>query len=141
MGVISTRGVAGIVVTVSDHYSVAISLLSAKFKLSCKIKGSNYFRMLSWRGDDVAYAYLEALPVHAVFQVGDTVVTSGYSAIFPPGIMVGVVETYGKQSDNDSYSLKVRLATDFQALSALCVIINRAQDEQRETEREARKND
>jgi rod shape-determining protein MreC len=141
MGIISPRGVAGIIVTVSERYSVAISLLSARFKLSCKLKGTNYFRMLSWRGNDVNYAWLDALPAHAVFQVGDTVVTSGYSTIFPPGIMVGVVEDYGKGSNDDSYSLKVRLATDFQTLNALYVIVNRSQDEQKEIEREAMKND
>jgi rod shape-determining protein MreC len=141
MGVVSPRGVAGIVVTVRERYSVVISLLNSKFKLSCKVKNTGYFGALTWKSDDLAIAYLEELPSHATFQVGDTVVTSGYSAIFPPGVMVGVVEAYGKQRDDNFYSLKVRLATDFRSLSALCVIVNRSQDKQREIEREAIKND
>jgi rod shape-determining protein MreC len=141
MGVISPRGVAGIVMTVKDRYSVVISLLNSKFKLSCKVKDTNYFGAMTWKGGDVAHAYLEELPTHAVFHVGDTVVTSGYSAIFPPGINVGVVESYNKQRDDNFYSLKVRLATDFQSLGVLCVIINHSQEEQREIEREAIKND
>ncbi|MDR2773896.1 MAG: rod shape-determining protein MreC [Tannerella sp.] len=142
MGVISVRGVAGIVVTVKEHYSVIISLLNTgRYKLSCKVKDSNYFGALTWKGDNISYAYLEELPTHAVFHVGDTVVTSGYSAIFPPDIMVGVVESYDKQRDDNFYSLKVRLATDFQSLDALCVISNNSQEEQREIERETIKND
>jgi len=141
MGVVSPQGVVGVVTTVNDHFSVAISLINVKFRVSCKVLNANYFGPLSWKGGDVKYAYLEELPTHAVFQVGDTVVTSGNSAIFPPGIMVGIVEDYSKQHDDNFYSLKVRLATDFYSLNALCVIDNRLQKEQKEIEQEAKKND
>jgi rod shape-determining protein MreC len=141
MGVVSLRGVAGIVMTVKEHYSVVMSLLNSKFRLSCKVKDTNYFGMLTWKSDNLSYAYLEELPAHTMFQVGDTVVTSGYSAIFPPDIKVGVVESYDKQRDNNFYSLKVRLTTDFQSLDVVCVISNQSQEEQREIEREAMKND
>ena len=87
------------------------------------------------------HAYLEDLPTHATFQVGDTVVTSGYSTVFPPGIMVGVVESYDKQHDDNFFSLKVRLATDFQSLNAVCVVKNNMQAEQKEIEEEAKQND
>ncbi|MDR0573762.1 MAG: rod shape-determining protein MreC [Tannerella sp.] len=141
MGVVSPQGVAGIVATVNDRYSVVISLLNVKFKVNCKVRHTNYFGALSWKGDAMKYAYLEQLPTHATFQTGDTIVTSGYSAVFPPGIMVGVVESYSKQNDDNFYSLKVRLATDFHSLNVLFVIDNAAQTEQREVEQEARKND
>ncbi|MDR0743754.1 MAG: rod shape-determining protein MreC [Tannerella sp.] len=130
MGVISPYGVVGIVMTVKEHYSVVISLMNTKLNISCKVKGTNFSGPLSWKGGDVAYAYLEELPTHAVFEVGDTIVTSGYSAVFPPGIMAGIVESYNKQRDDNFYSLKVRLATDFHSLNALCVIKNNAQEEQ-----------
>lgn len=141
MGVVSPQGVVGIVTTVSDNYAVVISLLNMKFNVSCKVQHTNYFGPLSWKGGDVHYAYLEQLPTHATFQQGDTIVTSGYSAFFPPGVMVGVVESYDKQNDDNFYSLKVRLSADFQSLSVLCVIDNRLQREQQEIEKEARKND
>lgn len=141
MGVVSPRGLVGIVTTVDEHFSVVISLLNVKFKVNCKVQHTNYFGALSWKGGDVEYAYLEQLPTHATFQVGDTIVTSGYSAVFPPGVMVGVVESYEKENDDNFYSLKVRLATDFQSLSVLCVIDNGLQKEQKEIEMEAKKND
>lgn len=141
MGVVSPSGLVGIVATVGERFSVVISLLNTKFKVNCKVRNAHYFGPLSWKGGDVKYAYLEELPTHAVFQKGDTIVTSGNSAIFPPGVMVGVVDDYDKQHDDNFYSLKVRLATDFQSLSVLSVIGNNAQKEQWEVEKEARKND
>jgi rod shape-determining protein MreC len=142
MGVVSPYGgVVGIVMTVKEHYSVVISLMNTKLNISCKIKNTDFSGPLSWKGVDVAYTYLEELPTHSVFEVGDTIVTSGYSAVFPPGIMAGVVESYSKQRDDNFYALKVRLATDFQSLSALYVILNHAQEAQWEVEKEVIKND
>ena len=141
MGVVSSHGIVGIVATVRDNFSVIISLLNVKYMVSCKVHNTNITGPLSWKGGDTKYAYLEQLPTHAVFQKGDTVVTSGYSAAFPPGVMVGVIESFNMENDDNFYSLKVRLSTDFQSLNVLCVIDNKLQKEQKEIELEARKND
>lgn len=141
MGVVCERGAVGIVSTVSDHFSVVIPLLNPKLRLSCKVQGSGYFGSLNWDGRDALYANLEELPRHVDFQKGDTVVTSGYSAVFPPGIIVGTVAEFEKQHDDNFYSLRVRLATDFQALNNVRVIKNLRQAEQLRIEQEARKND
>ena len=81
MGVVSANGVVGIVYKTTPHYALVISLLNSKSSLSCKIQGSDYFGYLKWEGGDSQYAYLRDLPRHAEFSVGDTVVTSGYSAV------------------------------------------------------------
>ena len=141
MGVVSPLGIAGIITTVNDRYASAMSLLHIRSKVSCKIRNTHFFGPLSWKGGDVKYGYLEQIPTHATFQVGDTIVTSGYSDMFPPGIMVGVIESFKRQEDDNFYSLKVRYATDFQSLNALYVIDNQLQNKQKEVEREARKND
>ena len=101
MGVVSERGVVGIVSTVSDHFSVIIPLLNPKFRLSCKVLGSSYFGSLSWNGRNTLYANLDELPRHVEFQKGDTIVTSGYSAVFPSGIIVGTVADFEKQHDDN----------------------------------------
>lgn len=141
MGVVSERGVVGIVSTVSAHFSVVIPLLNPKFKLSCKVLGSSYFGTLSWNGRNARFANLDELPRHVEFEKGDTIVTSGYSAIFPSGIIVGKVVNFEKQHDDNFYSLEVELATDFQALNNVRIIKNYRQAEQKNTEREAKKND
>lgn len=141
MGVVSERGVVGIVSTVSDHFAVIIPMLNPKFRLSCKVLGSSYFGSLSWKGRDTRFANLEELPRHVEFQKGDTIVTSGYSAVFPSGLIVGTVADFEKQHDDNFYSLDVLLATDFQALNNVRIIRNYHQAEQLRVEQEAKKND
>lgn len=141
MGVVSERGVVGIVSTVSDHFAVVIPLLNPKFRLSCKVLGSSYFGSLTWGGRNARYANLEELPRHVEFQKGDTIVTSGYSAVFPSGIVVGTVADFEKQHDDNFYSLEVELATNFQSLNNVRIIKNYRQEEQVSVEREAKKND
>ena len=111
MGVVSERGVVGIVSTVNDHFSVIIPLLNPKSQLSCKVLGSTYFGALIWKGRDIRFANLEKLPRHVEFQKGDTIVTSGYSSVFPAGLIVGTVADFEKQHDDNFFSLEVELAT------------------------------
>lgn len=141
MGVVSQNGVVGVVSTVSDHFAVIISLLNPKFRLSCKVVGSDYFGSMVWDARDIGYANLEELPRHVNFEKGDTIVTSGFSAIFPSGIVVGTVESHEKQHDDNFYSVRVKLATDFSSLTDVRVISNYKQDEQRNVENEAKRND
>jgi rod shape-determining protein MreC len=142
MGVVSVSGVVGIVSTVNEHFSVIIPLLNPKSRLSCKLYKDNYYGSLIWtKTSDLRYADLEEIPRHAEFAVGDTIVTSGYSAIFPAGIIVGTIENFNDNNDNNFYSLKIKLATDFQRLKYVRVIKNNFRNEQLEVEREARKND
>lgn len=141
MGVVSEKGVVGIVSTVSDHFSVIIPLLNPKFRLSCKVLGSSYFGSLSWNGRNARFANLDELPRHVEFKKGDTIVTSGYSAVFPAGIVVGKVSDFKKQHDDNFYSLEVELATDFASLNNVRIVRNYRQAEQISTEQEAKKND
>ena len=135
MGVVDARGVVGIVFKTSPHYALVISLLNSKSSISCKIAGSDYFGYLKWQGGAVQYAYLKALPRHAQFNLGDTVVTSGYSTVFPEGIMVGTVDDMQDSHDGLSYLLKVKLATDFGKVNAVRVVERSGQLEQLELER------
>ncbi|MDR2498483.1 MAG: rod shape-determining protein MreC [Tannerellaceae bacterium] len=141
MGVVSERGVVGIVSTVSDHYALVIPILNPKFRLSCKVLGSGYFGSMSWDGRSVQYAKLEELPRHVEFQVGDTIVTSAFSAIFPEGIMMGTVSAFEKQRDDNYYSLTVKLSTDFTRLNTVMVIKNYHKNEQKQLEQEFGAND
>jgi rod shape-determining protein MreC len=141
MGVVSEYGIVGIVLVVSDHYSVILPVLNPKFRLSCKVNNSQYFGSLVWYGRDQRYANLEQLPRHVKFYRNDVIVTSGYSAIFPAGIIVGYVEAYQHQHDDNFFSLKVRLTTDFTRLQNVLIIKNFHQQERQNIEKEAMKND
>ena len=137
MGVVDGNGVVGIVYDTSSHYSRVISVLNSKSSNSCKIVGSEYFGYLKWEYGDSRYAYLKDLPRHAEFNLGDTVVTSGYSTVFPEGIMIGTVDDMADSNDGLSYLLKVKLATDFGKVSEVRVIARTGQHEQKELEQKS----
>ena len=135
MGVVDGNGIVGIVYQTSPSYSVVISVLNSKSSISCKIIGSDYFGYLKWEHGDSQYAYLRDLPRHAQFNLGDTVVTSGYSTVFPEGIMIGTVDNMSDSHDGLSYLLKIKLATDFGKISDVRVIERTGQQEQQELEK------
>lgn len=137
MGVIDANGVVGIVYMTSDHYAVVISLLNSKSNISCKIQGSEYFGYLKWEHGDSQFAYLKDLPRHAEFNLGDTVITSGYSTVFPAGVMVGTVDDMSDSQDGLSYLLKVKLATDFGKLTNVRILSRPRTQEQIELENKA----
>lgn len=137
MGVIGPNGVVGIVYKTSPHYSLVISLLSSKSNLSCKIAGNEYFGFLQWEGGDSRYAYLKDLPRHAEFAIGDTIVTSGFSTVFPQGMMVGVIEEANDTNDGLSFLLKIKLATDFGKLRNVHVLAREGIEEQKLLEEKA----
>ena len=125
----------GIVYKTSAHYALVISLLNSKSAVSCKIAGSEYFGYMRWDQGDSRYAYLKDLPRHVDFNIGDTVVTSGYSAVFPEGIMIGRVESVSDSHDGLSYLLKVRLSTDFGKIGSVRVVERKERMEQNELEK------
>lgn len=139
MGVVDGNGVVGIVYKTSPHFSVVISVLNSKSSISCKIVGSEYFGYLKWEHGDSQYAYLKDLPRHAEFNLGDTVVTSGFSTVFPEGVMMGTVDDMSDSNDGLSYLLKVKLATDFGKVSNVRVIAKVGQEEQKELEQNSTK--
>lgn len=138
MGVVSGTGVVGIVYLVSSHYAVVIPLLNAKSNVSCKIENRDYFGFLNWRGGSTDQAFLDDIPRHARFKLHENIVTSGYSSVFPPGILVGKILHVYNSPDGASYRLCVQLATDFSTLRDVCVIDNTLMKERIEVMRAAR---
>ena len=138
MGVVGQNGVVGIVTVANEHNAVAISVLNPKLRIGCKVKGTDCFGSLVWDGRDSRYAVLEEMPRHVEFEPGDTIVTSGYSAVFPEGVMVGTIHAYSKQKDDNFYAMQVALSTDFSRLGVVRVIQNPEQEARRQLEKEAR---
>lgn len=122
MGVVDQNGIVGIVNVAGDHTSRIISLLNETQHFSVKLRDTGFIGSLSWRGQDATIAYVEEIPRHAVYQIGDTIVTSGYSTAFPEGIPVGTVLNRVHGEDDSFFTFKVKLASDFKALSSVRVI-------------------
>lgn len=122
MAVISAEGAVGKVKSVSDHYAVLISLLNIDEQVSSIIKRSGYFGTAQWAGVDPRTTQLRFIPRHVTVHVGDTVVTSGYNAVFPEGILVGIIQDVNLKEEALFYDIKVKLAQDFGKLAFVEVV-------------------
>lgn len=129
LGVADQNGVVGIVSKVSDHYSLVISVLNPKLRLSVMLKNTESFGSLVWDGSDHRYAILEDLPRSVKFELGDTIVTTGYTTSFPKNVPVGrVAESFDK--GGSFLELRIELFTDFNRINDVHVIKNSMQEEQ-----------
>ena len=129
MAVISSEGIVGVVYAVSGNFSTVISLLNRDFRLSAKIKKNNYFGSLTWEGISPHTALLSEIPYHVNVQRGDTIVTSGYSTIFPEGLLVGTVSAFEVEESN-FFRIDVELSEDFNQLTHVYMINNLFIEEQ-----------
>ncbi len=129
MGVITSQGVVGIIKDVSANFSTVTSVLHSKSKISAKIKKNNYIGTVVWEGGDYRMATLKDIPTHVKISSGDTIVTSGYSLIFPGDIMIGTIYLYDINKGNDFYDIKIRLTTDFNKVSYVYVVKSLMKDE------------
>jgi rod shape-determining protein MreC len=134
MGVICADGVVGRVKAASSHYATVTSLLHSQTLVSAKVKRTEAFGSIKWEGEDHATASLHFIPLHVQLTEGDTVVTSGFNAIFPEGVMIGTIRAFAKDPDKSFYTVQLNLAVDFSRLSYVYVIENRHKREQEELE-------
>jgi rod shape-determining protein MreC len=122
MGVISAKGIVGQVVKVTEHYSAVMSILNRNFRVSAKLKKSNFFGQLFWSGKRIDEVRLEEIPKHVNVHVGDTIVTSGYSVLFPENIMIGRVRKVYTQPEKNFLEIDVQLSADMNSLSHVYVV-------------------
>jgi rod shape-determining protein MreC len=129
-GVITSKGLVGIVVATSKHYSLVLSLLNNRVGISAKIKKNNFFGSIQWNGNDYRFVNMYEIPNHLDIRVGDTVVTNNYSAIFPENIDIGVISKIAKNKSDNFYNLEVKLSSDFKSLYDVYVVNNKNRREQ-----------
>lgn len=135
MAVCSKDGVIGVVKNTSNHFAFVIPLINVNLRISAKIKKNGYYGSLQWDGNDYRYSFLNDIPFHVNVEQGDTIVTSGYSSIFPEGELIGFIETVDKETAN-FLSIKVKLATDFKKQSDVYIIEYRKKEEKKWLETE-----
>lgn len=130
MAVISPLGVVGKVKLVSNHYGVVTSILHVDVMVSAILKRTEHFGTIQWDGKNPDQVEFNYIPPHAQPNVGDTVVTSGYNAIFPEGVMIGVIQSVDLHKDALFYDIRVRLSQDFRKLAWVTVVKNNRHAEQ-----------
>jgi rod shape-determining protein MreC len=134
MGVISTSGVVGIVTQVSDNYAVVMSLLHKDSRTSVKLSRTGDIGYVRWDGKNPSYGVLSDIPRSVKLYKGDSVVTSGFSILFPPDIPIGYVVATAHQPSSNFHIARIRYATDFYNLQYVYVIKNFSAQEQQKLE-------
>jgi len=130
MGVVTERGIVGIVQNVSPHYANAASILNVETKVSAKIKTNGVAGSLQWELGDHKTIKLKEIPKHyADFVVGDTILTSGYSIVFPPSHPVGTIASINELVGQNFYDIEVVLFEDLAKLDFVYIVEHRLKEE------------
>lgn len=123
MGVITAKGVVGVVNTINENTSGVISLLNKSLRINAKLKKSNHFGSMYWDGIASNNIVLSDVPLSATVAVGDTIVTGGMSAIFPVGIELGVVKDIVVPLNDNYYTLHISLFQDLSDLNHVYTVV------------------
>ena len=129
MGVITSRGILGIVEKASRNYASVQSILNSKSNINAKLAGTDYFGSLTWDSRDYQLVQLEDIPRLVPLQEGDTIVTGAMSSIFPENILIGTIERFSLTESQSFYQIDVRLFNDMTNLKQVYLIRHRDRDE------------
>ena len=137
MGVVTQNGVLGVVNSVSDNFSSVISVLHSKSAVDAKLIRTGYTGTITWNGKNYRIGQLENIPSHVDVVQGDTVVTSGYSSLYPEGILVGIVNKVDKPEGEGYYKIDIQFSVDYNKVEYGYLISNLLKDEEQKIKEEA----
>ncbi len=130
MAAISGNGLVGVVIGVSPHFSLIMSMLNENTVISARIKKNNQLVSVTWSTDNYLFGTVNDIPSNGVLQKGDTIVTSGNSLIFPPDVPIGIIHQYRIDSLKSLNNAILRFSTDFNSLHTVYLIKNSDRKEQ-----------
>jgi len=135
MGVMTAKGIVGIVTDTSAHYSLVMSVLHGSTNISALLKRCRFIGSLVWNGNDPSKMNLKAIQKYADVRLGDTIVTSGYSIVFPKNLLIGFVDLYKIEDGSFTYKIDVSLSQPMTNLEQVYVITNNSSGEKEELEK------
>jgi rod shape-determining protein MreC len=135
MAVITSNGVVGTVVNASEDFAWVMSVLNKQTKISGRIVKNNQMGTVVWNGLDATYGTLTDIPAHVKIAKGDTIVTSGFSYIFPAGILLGTIEDFRVEQGEHFYVIPFKFSVDFNSLDYVYVVKNLLKEEQEKLEK------
>ena len=116
MGVVTSNGVVGIIKEVSENFSSVLSILHGKSKTSVVLKNSYYFGSIEWKGGNYQNAVVNDIPSHVELNIGDTIITSGYSSIYPAEIPIGTISEINTKPNKNFHKIEIKFLEDFKKL-------------------------
>lgn len=123
-GVITSKGILGIIDNTSNNYSTVLSILNKKSRINAKIKSTNHMGSLKWNANSPIYVQLEDISKFAPVKVGDSIETGGESAIFPKGIGIGIIDSFETDIGGDTYTIQVKLFNDMTNIGTVYILEN-----------------
>ncbi|MCF8332134.1 MAG: rod shape-determining protein MreC [Bacteroidales bacterium] len=129
MGVISSYGIVGIVVEVSNNFSLVYSILHKQANISAMLKKNNHKGFVTWPGVNYRKGIIHDIPAHVNVEKGDTVITSGNSMIFPENIMVGTVSEANVKQGKSFYNIEIKFSEDYNNTEYVYVVKNLMKNE------------
>jgi rod shape-determining protein MreC len=139
MGVISPEGIVGMVVNTSENYAVVMTMLNRQSSVSAKLKKGGEIGKVQWDGRSPDNVTMMNIPKSAEVAKGDSVVTSGYSLSFPPGILIGTVTNVVEDKTSNFVTLQIKPSTNFYNVEYVMVVDNLQKEEQKKLEEATRK--
>ena len=130
MGVVTDKGVIGVIYSVSENYALILSLLHSKSAVGIFLKKNMQTGILKWEGFDYQSASINDLPIHIPIKNGDTIITNSYSNIYPEEINIGTIKNFEKKEETGFYKIKIKLFEDFNSLKYVYVVHKNGIEEQ-----------
>lgn len=130
MGVVTDKGVIGVVYSLSKNYALILSLLHSKSAVGIFLKKNMQTGILKWEGFDYRNASINDLPIHIPIKIGDTIITNSYSNIYPEGINIGTIKNFEKIHESGFYKINIKLFEDFNSLKYVYVVNKKEIEEQ-----------
>ncbi len=135
MAVITSKGVVGTVVNVSENFSWVMSILNKHTRISGRIIKNGQMGTIVWNGVDHLYGTLTDIPAHVKIAKGDTIMSSGFSYIFPEGLMIGTISDFRVEQGDHFYTIPFKFSVDFNSLQYVYVVRNLMKEEQETLEK------
>jgi rod shape-determining protein MreC len=139
MGVTGPQGIVGSVINVSENFAIVMSVLHPQFRVVAKLKKGGETGTIFWDGISPAFISMRGIPRSANVVVGDTVVTSQITSLFPAGLLVGTISEIVPDNTSNFFNLRLRTATNFSNIEYAYVLDNLQYDEQKRLEDSTRK--
>jgi rod shape-determining protein MreC len=141
MGVITDKGILGIVENVSGNYATVQSILNENSNINAKIKGTDHFGSLVWNTKNYNVVQLIDIPRMVPLTIGDTIVTGAMSSIFPENVPIGTIQKFDLDNSNSLYTIDVSLFNDMTNIRYVYIVNNQERPEIIELESKTNSND
>ena len=122
LGVIAPDGVVGIVVRVSKNFSIVMSVISTKSRISVKHQKSGVLGNLTWDGNNPWVLKVDNVSKTNNIAIGDTFQTAGYSNFFPPEIPTAIVTSVKQDPSTSFLQIHVRLSENIDKINYVYIV-------------------